>query len=363
MKHFILLILLCLICSPKLLANEAAKIVIAHRGASGYLPEHSMEAKAMAYAMGADYIEQDLVMTKDDQLVVLHDHFLDRVTNVAQKFPNRARKDGRYYVIDFTLDEIRTLSMTEGFTVEGERILPVYSQRFPLWKSTFRVHTFSEEIELIQGLNKSTGRDIGIYPEIKSPAFHLHNGKDISRAVLNVLKHYQYDKPNSRVYLQSFDPDELRRIKSSLMPALKMNIRLVQLIAMTNWRETPRYIGNRVNNYNYDWMFEETAMEKIASYADGIGPWKSMLVKVSENKVKSSGMIESAQKAGLKVHPYTFRADKGRIPAFARDFEDLVNIYLFQLNVDGVFTDFPDRAISAIRDGKNNNDSKIGFSE
>lgn len=363
MKHFILFTLLCFNCSSELLANETGKVVIAHRGASGYLPEHSMEAKAMAYAMGADYIEQDLVMTKDDQLVVLHDHYLDRVTNVAQKFPNRAREDGRYYVIDFTLDEIKTLSMTEGFTVEGERISPVYSQRFPLWKSTFRVHTFSEEIELIQGLNKSTGSDIGIYPEIKSPAFHLHNGKDISSAALKVLKRYQYDKPTSNVYLQSFDPDELKRIKSDLMPALKMNIKLVQLIAMTSWRETLRYKGNTVDHYNYDWMFDERAMEKIARYADGIGPWKSMLVKVDGSSVRSSGMVENAHKAGLKVHPYTFRADQGRIPTFARDFEDLINIYLFELNVDGVFTDFPDRAISVIRDKTHNQDSKIVFSE
>lgn len=363
MKHFILLILFCFSCSAELLANETGKVVIAHRGASGYLPEHSMEAKAMAYAMGADYIEQDLVMTMDDQLVVLHDHYLDRVTNVAQIFPNRARQDGRYYVIDFTLDEIRTLSMTEGFTVEGERVSPVYSQRFPLWKSTFRVHTFSEEIELIQGLNKSTGSNIGIYPEIKSPAFHLYNGKDISRAVLNVLKRYEYDKPSSNVFLQSFDPDELKRIKSDLMPALKMNIKLVQLIAMTSWRETLRYKDNSVDNYSYDWMFDESAMEEIASYADGIGPWKPMLVEAEANKVKSSGMVESAHKAGLLVHPYTFRADKGRIPAFARDFEDLINIYLFEINVDGIFTDFPDRAVSVIRDRKQINDSKIALSE
>lgn len=94
-------------------AVAAEKIVIAHRGASGYLPEHTLPAKAMAYAQGADYLEQDLVMTKDDNLVVLHDHYLDRVTDVADRFPDRARKDGRYYAIDFTLDEIKSLKFTE----------------------------------------------------------------------------------------------------------------------------------------------------------------------------------------------------------------------------------------------------------
>ncbi|MCT7040174.1 glycerophosphodiester phosphodiesterase, partial [Salmonella enterica subsp. enterica serovar Pomona] len=100
-------------------AVAAEKVVIAHRGASGYLPEHTLPAKAMAYAQGADYLEQDLVMTKDDHLVVLHDHYLDRVTDVADRFPNRARKDGRYYAIDFTLDEIKSLKFTEGFDIEN----------------------------------------------------------------------------------------------------------------------------------------------------------------------------------------------------------------------------------------------------
>ena len=95
------------------------KIVIAHRGASGYLPEHTLPAKALAYGMKPDYIEQDVVMTKDDKLVVLHDHYLDRVTNVATLFPDRARKDGRYYAIDFTLAEIKQLSVTEGFNIRG----------------------------------------------------------------------------------------------------------------------------------------------------------------------------------------------------------------------------------------------------
>ena len=94
-------------------ATAADKMVIAHRGASGYLPEHTLPAKAMAYAQGADYLEQDLVMTKDDRLVVLHDHYLDRVTDVAQRFPQRARKDGRFYAIDFTLAEIKSLKFTE----------------------------------------------------------------------------------------------------------------------------------------------------------------------------------------------------------------------------------------------------------
>ena len=105
--------------SSAMAADSNEKIVIAHRGASGYFAGHTLPAKAMAYAQGADYLEQDLVMTKDDHLVVLHDHYLDRVTDVADRFPDRARKDGRYYAIDFTLDEIKSLKFTEGFDIEN----------------------------------------------------------------------------------------------------------------------------------------------------------------------------------------------------------------------------------------------------
>ncbi len=139
-------------------AVAAEKVVIAHRGASGYLPEHTLPAKAMAYAQGADYLEQDLVMTKDDHLVVLHDHYLDRVTDVADRFPDRARKDGRYYAIDFTLDEIKSLKFTEGFDIENGKKVQTYPGRFPMGKSDFRIHTFEEEIEFVQGLNHSTGK-------------------------------------------------------------------------------------------------------------------------------------------------------------------------------------------------------------
>ncbi|EOC0592095.1 glycerophosphodiester phosphodiesterase, partial [Cronobacter turicensis] len=122
-------------------ALAAEKLVIAHRGASGYLPEHTLPAKAMAYAQGADYLEQDLVLTKDDQLVVLHDHYLDRVTDVAERFPDRARKDGRYYAIDFTLAEIKSLKFSEGFELENGKKAQTFPGRFPMGKSDFRVHT------------------------------------------------------------------------------------------------------------------------------------------------------------------------------------------------------------------------------
>ena len=126
----------------------ANRVVVAHRGASGYLPEHTLPAKAMAYAMGADYVEQDVVMTKDDQLIVIHDTTLDRTTDVAEKFPGRARADGQHYAVDFTLEEILTLNVTEGFSIENGQKTLNYPDRFPLGKSIFKVHTLAQEIEL-----------------------------------------------------------------------------------------------------------------------------------------------------------------------------------------------------------------------
>ncbi|MEN8879185.1 MAG: glycerophosphodiester phosphodiesterase family protein, partial [Polaribacter sp.] len=150
--------------------NSDKKIIIAHRGASGYLPEHTIEAKVMAYAMDADFIEQDIVLSKDNIPIVIHDIYLDDVTDVSEKFPKRHREDNRFYVIDFTFNELKTLRVSERFIPEtGEQ---VYKKRFPKEKGNFKLHCLQEEIELIQGLNLSTGKNIGIYPEIKAPKFH-----------------------------------------------------------------------------------------------------------------------------------------------------------------------------------------------
>lgn len=333
---------------------DADKIVIAHRGACGYLPEHTLEAKAAAYFMGVDYIEQDLVMTKDNQLVVLHDHYLDRITDVMEKFPNRYRMvDGkkRWFAIDFTLPEIKSLKVTEGFKVKDGKKRQGFSARFPLFKSSFEVPTFEEELQLIQGLNKSTGKNVGVYPEIKAPWFHRSEGKDISLAALNMLKKYGYTTKEDKVYVQCFDPNETRRISKELLPKLGMNVKVVQLIAETDWNETMEPKNGKLVPYNYDWMFKKGAMKKIAEYADGIGPWKPMLVKndSTRNNLIITDMVKEAHDNGMEVHPYTFRLDEGRIPQYAASFEDMLDIFYYTVNVDGVFTDFPDRAVDFLR--------------
>ncbi len=156
--------------------------VIAHRGAPGYLPEHTLAGVAMAHAMGADYIEQDVVLSRDGELLVLHDLTLDAVTDVAERFPGRERQDGRFYALDFDLAEIRTLRVHERRRADGE---PAFPGRFARSDVTFRVPTLREEIALIQGLNRSTGRDVGVYVEPKSPAWHRAEGRDLLAACLS----------------------------------------------------------------------------------------------------------------------------------------------------------------------------------
>ena len=353
-QFYVLLSLSFLLVSS---VTVAKPIVIAHRGASGYLPEHTLEAKVLAYAMQPDYIEQDVVMTRDDHLIVLHDRYLDRISDVAEKFPDRARRDGRYYAIDFTLAEIKTLRVTEPFArdTKGNK-KPIYPHRFPSEKSNFQVSTLSEEIELIQGLNDTLGYDVGLYTEIKAPWFHLHEGKDISWATLNLLKQYGYTKKTDKIYVQCFDPHELERIHDDLMLQLGIDLKLIQLIAHTNWQETMVYNKNQKPIvYDYAWMFSKGAMSKVARYADGIGPWISMVIdpKSTRQKLLIHPILQEAQKAGLKVHPFTFRADPNHIPAYAKDFKDLVSIFHKKLKVDGFFTDFPDQVIQAIQDPSN----------
>lgn len=329
--------------------SSAQQIVIAHRGASGYLPEHTLAAKALAYGMKPDYLEQDVVMTKDDQLIILHDRYLDRVTDVAHKFPNRARQDGRYYAIDFTLKEIKTLRATEGFELDKNgKEKAIFPHRFPLWHSNFSIHTLQDEIELIQGLNKTLGYNIGLYTEIKAPWFHRQEGKDISAAVLKTLKSYGYTSKQSKIYVQCFDPIELKRIHSTLLPELKMDLKLIQLMAYTDWNETMENKHGKLTPYNYDWMFKPDGMKEVAKYADGIGPWKAMLVDPSSTQthIEILPLAEQAKKAGLQIHAYTFRADPSRIPQYASSYDDMLDIFFNKVKVDGVFTDFPDKAVS-----------------
>jgi len=221
------------------------------------------------------------------------------------------------------------------------------------------VHLFEQELALIAKLNAKNNKAVGIYTEIKSPSFHRNEGKDISKSVLSALKKAGFDKKSSNVYLQSFDAIELKRIDSELLPSMQMDLKLVQLIAMTSWGLTKVYDANEVSNYSYDWMFAADGMSKVAEYADGVGPFKRMLISKNStaDKLDISPLVTRAHDAGLVVHPYTFRADEGRVEKYANSFEDMLDIFYFKLGVDGVFTDYPDKAVKFLESKANSKSS------
>lgn len=309
-------------------------VVIAHRGASGHLPEHTLPAKALAYAMGADYLEQDLVATRDDQVVVLHDIHLDRVTNVAECFPARAREDGRYYVRDFDLAEIRSLRVHERTDAAGK---PVFPGRFPSAGEDFRVHTFERELQLVADLRERGAHPVGIYPEIKGAAWHQREGVDITLLVLEALRRFGYTDHGDPVYLQCFEEQELRRIRHEL----GCRLRLVQLIGEDGWSPEPT---------DFAAMRTARGLKKLARTVDGIGPWLNRLytLRKRDGRLRDSGLVRRAHRQGLVVHPYTFRSDA--LPDGFASFDDLLRFAVDALTIDGLFTDFPGAAVRFLRE-------------
>lgn len=311
----------------------ADPLVIAHRGASGYLPEHTLAAYAMAYAQGADYLEPDLVLSADGHPVALHDLELDAVSDVRVRFPGRARDDGKHYVVDFTLAELRQLRIHERIEPDtGDARYPV---RFPPELGDFRVVTLEELIELTQGLNKVTGRDVGIYPELKFTAFHAAEGHDFPAIVLPVLERYGYVGSDARCIIQSFEPEPLIRLREEFGTKLP----LVQLLGENDWG---------MNDVDYDAMYTPEGLAAIAEYADGIGPPVTRILtgRGDDGAPQISSLVRDAQALGLVVHPFTFRADV--LPPGV-DFDALLELFFGTIGVDGVFTDHPDQAV-AVRD-------------
>lgn len=314
-------------------AASARPLVIAHRGASGYLPEHTLEAAAYAYASGADFIEQDVVLSRDGVLVVIHDIHLDATTDVASRFPGRQRADGRFYALDFTWDELRALRVHERRDPRTGDI--VYPARFPSRPEDgtgFRLCRLEEQLALVAGLNRATGRRVGVYPEFKEPAWHRREGHDLGAALLEVLARHGLTRAEDPVIVQCFDPVELRRLREERGTKLT----LVQLIG------DPRAA---VGGIDYAAMLRPAGLREIATYAQGIGPHLGHLVAAlgPDGRPTFNSLVADARAAGLKVHPYTFRAD-ALPPGFA-DFDRLLEAFLREAGVDGGFFDQPDLAV------------------
>lgn len=295
-------------CSGPVFAGE--RIVIAHRGASGRLPEHTLEAYAMAYALGADYIEPDLVRTKDGHFICLHDIHLEGTTDVETRFPARKRDDGRWYAADFTLAEVKSLRA-------HERLL----NRFPQDAPGFQVPTFQEMLQLVQGLNNTMGRTVGVYPELKAPGWHERNGLPMEQAFLDIAAEYGYKGPDAPIYVQCFEPDTLKRLRQ-----MGCDLPFIQLVG---------------GSAAHDALMSVEGLRDIAAYAQGIGPDKKRIMAEPE-------VVRRAHAAGLKVHPYTLRKDA--VPGVYADFQDELRHFYVVYGVDGLFTDFPGVAARFLED-------------
>ncbi|HEY0946926.1 MAG TPA: glycerophosphodiester phosphodiesterase [Opitutaceae bacterium] len=309
-------------------------IVIAHRGASGYLPEHTLESAAFAYASGADFIEQDVILSKDDVLVVSHDIHIDTTTDVAERFPRRQRADHRYYAIDFTWEELRSLRVRERFDHETGR--PIFPQRFPHNGGSFRLCTLEEEILLVQGLNRSTGRNVGLYPEFKAPAWHAERGKDLGAALLTMLARHGYTQASDNVFVQCFDPVALKRLRTEQ----RSGLRLIQLIGENAWREA---------DCDYDALSTSVGLRDIATYAHGIGPNLERILAglAPDGSPRLSTLVRDAHAAGLAVHPYTLRADA--LPPGVPTIDALFSLLIGEAGIDGLFTDQSDTAVRFLK--------------
>ena len=260
--------------------------------------------------------------------MVNHDIQIDTTTDVAARFPERRRPDGRFYAIDFTWAELRTLRVRERFDPASGA--PAFPRRFPHSEASFRLATMEEAILLVQGLNRSTGRNVGVYPEIKAPAWHAGEGADPGRALLELLARHGYTSAADRVYVQCFEPAELQRLRTGLQTRLK----LVQLIEAGAPGARP--------------ALTPAGLREIAGYAQGIGPHLgAILVAGEDGAPRVTSLVDDAQAAGLEVHPYTLRADA--LPHSISSIDDLLGILIEQAKVDGLFIDQPDFAVRFLR--------------
>ena len=305
------------------LAIEPARpIIIGHRGASGNRPEHTLEGYRLAAEMGADFIEPDLVSTKDGVLIARHENEIGGTTDVAAKFPARRTTktvDGQaitgWFTEDFTLAEIRTLRANERLAFRSHA-----------YDGQFAVATFDEVIELAQRLGRELNRPIGVYPETKHPTYFRNIGLPLEEKLIASLAKHGWNRKDSPVFIQSFEPDSLRFLRG------KTSVRLIQLTSDAS-------------------MVDAAGLKKIAAYADGIGPEKRLIVPIgADGSIGTpTDLVQRAHAAGLLVHIWTIRVDKEFLPAGYHGRGEAEYEQFRDLGVDGLFTDFPDVAAKVLR--------------
>jgi glycerophosphoryl diester phosphodiesterase len=314
------------------LAIEPSKpLIIGHRGASGHRPEHTLEGYRLAAGMGADFIEPDLVSTKDGVLIARHENEISGTTDVEAKFPSRRTTktvDGQavtgWFTEDFTLAEIRTLRAKER--------LPFRSHAYD---GQYNIATFDEVIELAQRLGRELKRPIGIYPETKHPTYFRNIGLPLEEKLIASLAKHGWNRKDAPVFIQSFEPDSLRLLRG------KTSVRLIQLTSDAA-------------------MLDAAGLKKIAEYADGIGPEKRLVVPIgADGSIGTpTDLVQRAHAAGLLVHIWTIRVDKEFLPAGYHGRGEAEYEQFRDLGVDGLFTDFPDVAAKVLRNQGSSRDKR-----
>ncbi|MCL6264143.1 glycerophosphodiester phosphodiesterase [Craterilacuibacter sp. RT1T] len=346
-----------------------APLIIAHRGASGYLPEHTLEAYARAVELGADYIEPDLVSTKDGVLIARHEPNLKDSTDVASRpeFADRKKKllvDGveeeGWFAPDFTLAEIKTL-----------RAVQQRADRPQEFNGQFPIPTFEEILVLREKLSKQAGREVGIYPETKHPSWHAAQQLALEPALLAGLKKHGLNRKNAPVFIQSFESANLKALRK------QTPVKLVFLLDGNDVTVDGKMQAGRPYDFvlsgdsrTFVDLTKPAALKEIRRFADGIGPWKPYIMASEGMADKKTGqaadvngdkvvdmqdrtllepgtLVRDAHKAGLFVHAYTFRNEPKYLAAnFMNDPLEEYKAY-YALGVDGVFSDFADTALKA----------------
>jgi glycerophosphoryl diester phosphodiesterase len=335
----------------------APPLVIGHRGACGHLPEHTLEAYKLAIEQGADFVEPDLVMTKDGVLIARHEPNLIETTNIADlvQFADRRQLkaiDGLqqegFFAEDFTLAEIKTLRARQAH--------PYRNQSF---NDQFEIPTLLEIIALVQRVEATTGQRVGIYPETKHPTYFDSLGLSLEEPLIATLMATQFTDPN-RVFIQSFEVTNLKDKLPQLMAKQGINLPLIQLFEAFQLQPYDFVVKDSHQTYG-DLIHQDSLKHFVASYASGIGVWKRSFVLAatdSPEQLEKTGtrehltgevlpVIEAAHAAGLLVHPYTFR-NEAHFLAVDYDVDPIAEYRQFyELGVDGVFSDFPATAIAA----------------
>jgi glycerophosphoryl diester phosphodiesterase len=319
-------------------------LIIAHRGASGYRPEHTLESYRLAIRLGADYIEPDLVSTRDGVLVARHENEISGTTDVAAHPEFAARRTRKviggvavtgWFTDDFTLAELRTLRATER--------LPGVRPQNTTFDGRFQIPTFEEILDLAWTEGRRLGRPIGVYPETKHPSYHASIGLPLEPALVAQLRAAGLDRPDAPVFVQSFEVANLRALAGEIAAPL------VQLVDSD---EPPADLVAAGDPRDHRALLSPAGLAEIAEYAAVVSPGKDLLIS---GQGTPSPVLADAHAAGLDVHCYTFRRENqflppalrvGTDPAAPGDAVGELARFL-ALGVDAVFTDFTDTAVFA----------------